>query len=232
MLKESHRFGIQVPYCPFDPLSHAPAASSLGSVGAVNKLSPTAIVHPSVLGPPGTSRFATTTARFLFNATQLTHPALTLTGDAVVVGLGVGHESFWVVEDGYGFAFAFAICEGLVDGSAKAEREGIIVARVAFLAGLLLEIRVLAASLAIAHLRCKGRGQFILRILRGHGCLRVLHSPGLSRRGAVDGVHPLPDWPWVPRRRAAPRHLSLYACCCPFPENSSSVAAVGLCTGE
>lgn len=123
MLKESHRFGIQVPYCPFDPLSHAPAASSLGSVGAVNKLSPTAIVHPSVLGPPGTSRFATTTARFLFNATQLTHPALTLTGDAVVVGLGVGHESFWVVEDGYGFAFAFAICEGLVDGTRQRQSD-------------------------------------------------------------------------------------------------------------
>lgn len=35
----------------------------------------------------------------------------------VVVGLGVGHESFWVVKDGYGFAFAFAIGEGLDDGT-------------------------------------------------------------------------------------------------------------------
>lgn len=85
MLKESHRFGIQVPYCPFDPLSHAPAASSLESVGAANKLSPTAIVYPSVLVPPGTSRFAATAAALLFNATQLTHEALTLTGDALRV---------------------------------------------------------------------------------------------------------------------------------------------------
>lgn len=82
MLKESHRFEIQVLYCPFDPSGHAPAVSSLESVGAANKLSPTAIAHPSVLVPPGTSRFVATAA-LLFNATQLTHEAQTLTGDAL-----------------------------------------------------------------------------------------------------------------------------------------------------
>lgn len=70
-------------YCPFDPLGHAPAASSLEGAGAANKLSPTAIAHPSVLIPPSTSRFTATAAALLFNATQLTHEAQTLTTDAL-----------------------------------------------------------------------------------------------------------------------------------------------------